>query len=441
MKEKKECGSRKFFGFSGNESNRTLYFCHLPIYRSIFRSAYRQENDINRILHRKKFLFGLPVYSEKIEDYVRTRRILGFPLKNTLESARMADLLKIHERQHQADTRKCMDFMASLSAQVSKTESELSARIQEYREEVRQETDRQITYLSENFSKKLELFTTEQLSSSEKNIRRLNKLTAVIKSFRDAVKTDLAESSKSVTTFLAELNDIADQIKNDMDSSGKSAVSTITDFFRETGEKLQKITCDNQEKLHQEISALGNRISTVSDSQRAKVMESVTSHLDELSQKISDMQTSCTRKIEQYQSDSINRINSLENTFTEKLDDSLRKTAQHEAEDSRLSDRINAIDVKQLNRSSSMIVNEISAQVSKANLIARENEWAAIFNNTIHDSTWLKDRSFSPGRWAVGYQFLYVMYRILNEIKPERILELGLGQSTRMLSMLQKHQM
>lgn len=33
----------------------------------------------------------------------------------------------------------------------------------------------------------------------------------------------------------------------------------------------------------------------------------------------------------------------------------------------------------------------------------------------------------------MGYQYLYVMYRILNEIKPKKILELGLGQSTRMI--------
>lgn len=63
-----------------------------------------------------------------------------------------------------------------------------------------------------------------------------------------------------------------------------------------------------------------------------------------------------------------------------------------------------------------------------------ENVWASIFNNTIANSGWLKDQTFSPGRWAVGYPFLYVLYRILNEIRPKKILELGLGQSTRMLA-------
>ena len=64
---------------------------------------------------------------------------------------------------------------------------------------------------------------------------------------------------------------------------------------------------------------------------------------------------------------------------------------------------------------------------------ASETVWAAIFNNVISGSRWLQNTSFSARRWAVGYQYLYVMYRVLNEIHPKRILELGLGQSTRML--------
>jgi hypothetical protein len=58
--------------------------------------------------------------------------------------------------------------------------------------------------------------------------------------------------------------------------------------------------------------------------------------------------------------------------------------------------------------------------------------WAQVFNSTIADSAWLKDRTFSPGRWAVGYPALYLLYRILNDVRPRRILELGLGESTKM---------
>ncbi|MDR0649034.1 MAG: hypothetical protein LBF92_06835, partial [Synergistaceae bacterium] len=60
--------------------------------------------------------------------------------------------------------------------------------------------------------------------------------------------------------------------------------------------------------------------------------------------------------------------------------------------------------------------------------------WAQIFHDTIAGSKWLIDKSFSPGRWAVGYEFLYVLYRVLNSVRPKKILELGLGQTTNMLS-------
>ena len=34
--------------------------------------------------------------------------------------------------------------------------------------------------------------------------------------------------------------------------------------------------------------------------------------------------------------------------------------------------------------------------------------------------------SFSPGRGAIGYPVMYVLYRVLNEFKPTSILELGI---------------
>lgn len=58
--------------------------------------------------------------------------------------------------------------------------------------------------------------------------------------------------------------------------------------------------------------------------------------------------------------------------------------------------------------------------------------WANIFRDTIQNSEWLQNKSFSPGRSALSYVSLYVLYRILNDIKPNNILECGLGQSSRM---------
>ena len=78
-------------------------------------------------------------------------------------------------------------------------------------------------------------------------------------------------------------------------------------------------------------------------------------------------------------------------------------------------------------------IQKLQGNVSSCERYASETVWAEIFNNVVSDTSWLKNTAFSAGRWAVGYQYLYVMYRVLNEIHPRHILELGLGQSTRMI--------
>lgn len=69
----------------------------------------------------------------------------------------------------------------------------------------------------------------------------------------------------------------------------------------------------------------------------------------------------------------------------------------------------------------------------------RDNEWATVFNNTITGSEWLHRVSLSPGRCALAYPGLYALYRSLDEFRPKKILEMGLGQSTRVISAYSKY--
>src|SRR5687768_15072305 len=62
-----------------------------------------------------------------------------------------------------------------------------------------------------------------------------------------------------------------------------------------------------------------------------------------------------------------------------------------------------------------------------------ESNWNNTFNSSINGSTWFKYIPLNVGRWAANYSLLYILYRILNEIKPENLLELGLGETTKML--------
>lgn len=65
--------------------------------------------------------------------------------------------------------------------------------------------------------------------------------------------------------------------------------------------------------------------------------------------------------------------------------------------------------------------------------VSQEILWANIYHDTIIGSKWIQNQPFSPGRAAIGYPTLYALYRILDEFQPKKILELGLGQSTKMI--------
>lgn len=68
----------------------------------------------------------------------------------------------------------------------------------------------------------------------------------------------------------------------------------------------------------------------------------------------------------------------------------------------------------------------------------RENYWANVFQSSVAGSSWFKEIPLNVGRWAGNYSLFYVLYRILNEIKPQNILELGLGETTKMIQAYKK---
>lgn len=79
------------------------------------------------------------------------------------------------------------------------------------------------------------------------------------------------------------------------------------------------------------------------------------------------------------------------------------------------------------------MLKKLDIEIQRNRAISREILWSNIFHDTIKGSNWLQNQAFSPGRAAIGYPTLYALYRILDEFQPRSILELGLGQSTKMI--------
>lgn len=64
----------------------------------------------------------------------------------------------------------------------------------------------------------------------------------------------------------------------------------------------------------------------------------------------------------------------------------------------------------------------------------KELEWAHIYHDSIRGKKWLEELPLNIGRWAGNYSFFYVLNRILSDYKPQSILDLGLGESSKFIS-------
>ena len=99
------------------------------------------------------------------------------------------------------------------------------------------------------------------------------------------------------------------------------------------------------------------------------------------------------------------------------------------------SQRIDSIhkELEIVSQSASSLKRELIMRSQINQRTQKEILWSKIFTDTIK-GTFLERQSLSLGRWAIGYPCAYILFRCLQVINPTNILELGLGESTKIIS-------
>ena len=99
----------------------------------------------------------------------------------------------------------------------------------------------------------------------------------------------------------------------------------------------------------------------------------------------------------------------------------------------RVMDRVTRLEEKHIGITE-RVNHRAMAQLEKSDVLLgfeKEAVWAQVFNNAIAGSEWATGMSLWPGRFSVGYAYLFVLYRALTTLRPKRILDIGLGITTR----------
>ena len=69
----------------------------------------------------------------------------------------------------------------------------------------------------------------------------------------------------------------------------------------------------------------------------------------------------------------------------------------------------------------------------------KELNYAHLLHDGIKENSWLKNHTFDLHNWAANYSFIYLLFRILDKIEPQNILEFGLGQTTKLTTQYIAH--
>ena len=119
-----------------------------------------------------------------------------------------------------------------------------------------------------------------------------------------------------------------------------------------------------------------------------------------------------------------------------KYDNALRKIEDLKTENALLKKEKNQLmdNFSIINKSIESLKDDVNVNFDEELSRTKEINYAFVFNDTISESDWLKKRDFSLNNSASNYSFMYTLFRILDEVNPKNILELGLGQTSKMTS-------
>lgn len=266
---------------------------------------------------------------------------------------------------------------------------------------------------------------------SQKNLQseaeRLSAEIAVVSERVDKMQSQNGEAR------LALLDSIFERMEQNSSAVSQSITEGISQIEKTQSEKL----ADFDEKIAEISESNSDSFAKIADVQRT-MLDSI--------KELREQNETLKASIEEQKTESTAQIGQLKDAFTRLCDGQrdqiqLISALQSRSEDI-IAEQANSFDailtdIRSASGDSgknSELMNQIEPMLRRFERKAAESVWAQVFNNAIIGCDWLYGRPLSPGRSAAGYPLLFAMFHALNQIKPKSILELGLGQSTIMLS-------
>ena len=241
--------------------------------------------------------------------------------------------------------------------------------------------------------------------------------------------TKYSQLSDNIKNFVDDNFGNIAEMKEQMQNIDKN-VSTSEAYIKESVHKTQ-------DGLQSFISKTADKFISDVDSKYGKIASVLNTQYNDLKRNIQSGENKHTSDLDKLYKKTTDIINKNSDFITDKYKQLYESMKHNEKLYNNLSQDISEIATQQnVNNNAVVEVQNLigNLETNTKTLFKQNSEpyWANVYHDTINNSQWLKNKSVSPGRWAVSYIVLYVLYRVLDEIKPQSILECGLGQSSKL---------
>lgn len=309
-----------------------------------------------------------------------------------------------------------------------------------------------------NFRKKFKAFVYSRSHRGKMDVlnAKFMEVMRSVQSVKNDISQQIVQLNKQQNELVKQISDVdvkQRKLVNDNYLVLSKQISDLTTYMQDKSDVVDKQISDLATYMQDRSDVVDKQISDLATyvQRRAKIVDENFSKIEEdvglksevLFGQVADLKTiikSETDKLFKQVQDANNK-HQIE-ILSDKLDvaqaeivDKTKSVIEHLA--GAKSELVNEIDTlhKSGQDANNNIVNQFGMIKSFADVLAKkysEPYWANVYHDTINNTNWLNNKSVSPGRWAVSYVVLYVLYRILDEIKPQSILECGLGQSSKL---------
>ena len=299
--------------------------------------------------------------------------------------------------------------MSEFIAQLAVTENKLSAELQRATAELQSTEQSQASEIKATLSDFI-----AQLAVTE------NKLTAELQratnELQSAEQTQASEIRATLSDFIAQLaateNKLTAELQRATEKLQNSGISEISEIKTYCADFAQYL--DNaQAKM---LSELNNQRETALQNKN-----NIIAGINQTEQSL-QMQASKSHELVQEQMAILDRVQ-------ERLED---LSALKEIDFAQKSE----LDVlsQDIEKQKSELLEKVQNLQNKAQLQYQELNFADLLHDSTQNSPWLKDKNFALYGWAANYSFIYILFRILDNVQPTHILEMGLGQTSMVTS-------